>query len=816
MNSKEKTFLKLIDEYKIEIPIMQRDYAQGRQKEKTVRNNFLEAIKTTLEDDKTQKLNLDFVYGVVKEEKEEKILYPLDGQQRLTTLFLLHWYAYIKEQKEKSKLNKFTYEIRKSSRTFCEKLVTSGIENLKDIKETIKQEEKNGQIEEKSTLSQKIKDEKWFLHEWENDPTIIAMLNMLDAINLKFNKIQNLSEKLTEENRIVFQFLEVENTELEDDLYIKMNSRGKELEQFENFKAKLEKYLEKDQDEKSRKSISKEILENYKTKFDYNWTEYFWSKAVEKKKAKTTEKELEKPKDEKSDFDNMFMNFFIAIATNNYALKISNDKIIDKDKEKKKLDRLEKYKNREIVNFEEIKETFEENIKEFLEQFYYTLEYISKSNKEETNDIFSKVINANNIISKVTEKETIEYTDLVQFFALCKYIGKKKEIENAELNEFLYYIRNLSENTETDIRVYIRELKSVNEMVEQLIKNNITIRVYIANKENKIEAFNQIQIQAERQKAEKMLNSEEKEEWIKEIVQIDQNKYLEGQTGFLFDFVENAQREQCECFTKKEYLEKYKEYSKKIQEIFSNNEIKKYNKYYFERALLCQGNYLYKVGYNTSFLVDNDRDFSWKSLLKKEKTENSDPKDCMRKLLDKIDCFENIENTEKQLAKIVNNKISELNQNKEESYQIGKWKNYCIKYPKLIELAKENRGYIRFVDDRVDDILILTKRQTSGYNWNFYICVLALTIEEEIEKRNIKDFEIKFNTQYNEEHKRIEIECLPETTAGTDKELVLKIENKEKIRIQYEQEKAKFRIEGEENLYSMGEIASNIFDRLKK
>ena len=32
-----------------------------------------------------------------------------------------------------------------------------------------------------------------------------------------------------------------------------------------------------------------------------------------------------------------------------------------------------------------------------------------------------------------------------------------------------------------------------------------------------------------------MLNSEEKEEWIKEIVQIDQNKYLKGQTGFLFD-----------------------------------------------------------------------------------------------------------------------------------------------------------------------------------------------------------------------------------------------------------------------------------------
>jgi hypothetical protein len=36
-------------------------------------------------------LNLDFIYGSMESHRPSDFL-PLDGQQRLTTLFLLHWY----------------------------------------------------------------------------------------------------------------------------------------------------------------------------------------------------------------------------------------------------------------------------------------------------------------------------------------------------------------------------------------------------------------------------------------------------------------------------------------------------------------------------------------------------------------------------------------------------------------------------------------------------------------------------------------------------------------------------------------------------
>jgi uncharacterized protein with ParB-like and HNH nuclease domain len=72
---------------RIEIPLIQRDYAQGR------RNRRVDDIRSTFLEDLHQALNggrpigLDFVYGEVNDGTFE----PLDGQQRLTTLFLLHW-----------------------------------------------------------------------------------------------------------------------------------------------------------------------------------------------------------------------------------------------------------------------------------------------------------------------------------------------------------------------------------------------------------------------------------------------------------------------------------------------------------------------------------------------------------------------------------------------------------------------------------------------------------------------------------------------------------------------------------------------------
>ena len=75
---------------KIVIPIIQRDYAQGRKSAKSIREKFLQALKKAVEN---QNITLDFVYGDIK----DGIFIPLDGQQRLTTLYLIHWYAARKE-----------------------------------------------------------------------------------------------------------------------------------------------------------------------------------------------------------------------------------------------------------------------------------------------------------------------------------------------------------------------------------------------------------------------------------------------------------------------------------------------------------------------------------------------------------------------------------------------------------------------------------------------------------------------------------------------------------------------------------------------
>ena len=90
-----KTFRQLLDEEKsIIIPKVQRDYAYGRQEEKVqdVLDGMLTSIIEAVRDDSNN--ILDFVYGGTYVHKSDKKagLIPLDGQQRLTTLFLLHFY----------------------------------------------------------------------------------------------------------------------------------------------------------------------------------------------------------------------------------------------------------------------------------------------------------------------------------------------------------------------------------------------------------------------------------------------------------------------------------------------------------------------------------------------------------------------------------------------------------------------------------------------------------------------------------------------------------------------------------------------------
>jgi hypothetical protein len=231
---------------KIEIPIIQRDYAQGRRNDEVnrIRERFLDALLHAIVE--KENIKLDFVYGDIC---SEGILTPLDGQQRLTTLFLLHWYIAKKESIDVAEykfLNYFSYATRFSSRDFCQELV----KYLPDFND--------------EELSVTIKDQSWYPYEWKNDSTIQSMLVMIDAIHQKFNSQQGLWESLITNKAISFYFLPLSEMGLTDDLYIKMNSRGKPLTPFEHFKAEFEEIV---------KPISENISKEINRKFDIDWTD---------------------------------------------------------------------------------------------------------------------------------------------------------------------------------------------------------------------------------------------------------------------------------------------------------------------------------------------------------------------------------------------------------------------------------------------------------------------------------------------------------------------------------------------------------------
>ena len=92
------TLYKLLDKKRVVVPIIQRDYAQGRSNDdvRQIREPFLKKLFEVL-DSKEGKQELDFIYGSLERPKDisfKNVNYenfvPLDGQQRLTTLFLLH------------------------------------------------------------------------------------------------------------------------------------------------------------------------------------------------------------------------------------------------------------------------------------------------------------------------------------------------------------------------------------------------------------------------------------------------------------------------------------------------------------------------------------------------------------------------------------------------------------------------------------------------------------------------------------------------------------------------------------------------------
>ncbi len=661
------TFYKLVSDknYTIEIPIIQRDYAQGRESAGEIRHQFLLALKEYLEGDKP--IELDFIYGSIIENGETNLLTPLDGQQRLTTLFLLHWYLAIKENRLPELREvllfgnkaKFSYETRVTSRDFCNALISNDVE-LTDGSQY---------------LSEIIKDSSWFFLSWQNDPTIKSMLVVIDEIHQIFSKTEGLYDKLIDADNptICFQFIELENFGLTDSLYVKMNSRGKELTEFENFKAKFEQYIEKLDVENET-----EFKTEFSQKIDTDWTDLFWNY-----RDKLT-----------NIFDSQLMNFIRALAINNYTLKHPYSLSINR------------YINTISGRFKSVSFDQYELDSNCLQDIIQTLDYLKNgSDKIKTFLNDKKVVDESLLFNKVLQN-SLTFTDRILFFSYYKYLINNNGNVNG-LFDWMRIVRNLAVNTRNEIEPFIFGIKEI----EKLLHSSNDILNFFSNPDSEIDGFPAIQIQEERIKAILLLKSEE---WREAIISFEDHKYFLGQIDFLLKF--SGIKEYYELnkhlnWTDEEnasYFESFVRYGDKAKTMFEDSGLRDFGGYLWQRALLSKGDYTLRKSRNKSFLVGGDeRDISWKRYLR----DDNEKRDYLKLLFDYIEA----ETAKENLERIIENDNCQ------------DWRRYFIKRPEILEVCGDKK-FIRW--ESKTDILLLERTQTNGTHREYYSYALKIALED--------------------------------------------------------------------------------------
>lgn len=649
------SFYELFNEksFSVEIPIIQRDYAQGRPSKNEIIDSFLDTLKKYLVEGKPNR-DLDFVYGTIN----NKIFIPLDGQQRLTTLFLLHWYlAQISNNFKKFQdvfssngNSKFTYKTRSSSKEFCDCLVKY------DLSELIKSKTSN-------KLQKKMTNQKWFCSSWKNDATVVSMLNVIDLIHDKFQEDVTSYDKLTNNNIITFLLLELNDNSLTDHLYIKMNSRGLQLTQFENFKAQLlDSEILMNEIAINSKIIN---LKSYiSQQIDAIWAEFFWKYRNKFSNDDTIDDEM--------------LNFLRAILLNSYAKNSKSDKtVIDNllDKNIKNISFRGLTKNN-VISVESVKDLVLALDLFSNEKFFAWI----KNNERIGENFFLSILNFD-----------IDLKNRVILFAITEFYQSanlQEQLASFEIvEEWLRVIINLVINSDiTKVEHYLSAIASI----KNIISYKDDIHGYLIDESTKIDFFRETQVYEEKIKAHLILKNSE---WKKIIVEAEKHEYFTGQIGFLLHFVDifnyiiNNKEANWSDEQDKEYRTCFISYYDKVKGIFDKDGVNKDLEIDFRRALLSKGNYFLKIkkfpktnkykysmyGNKSTFLYED----TWKCLLRQ--INNSDYSDnnakyfFIKMLLDdpSYDC----KDIKKSFEKII----------KESKDHINDWRIYFIDKPLLFE-----------------------------------------------------------------------------------------------------------------------------------
>ena len=516
MENKKYTLLNFLKEdntslISIEIPIIQRDYAQGRsdKRSKEIRETFLKTLIRAIEE--KVPLELDFVYG----KRDKNKVFLLDGQQRITTLYLLHWYIAQRIRKP-SLLKEVTlgYHVRQYADEFTQKLSDENI--LIDFSSSIP--------------SVAVCDCFWFFEAWKHDPTVSGMLNTLDTIH-ELLKDKEINEErywqLLENGAVTFYWLDLEEHQLTDELYLKMNARGKQLSKFENFKASLVKRINDEQWESEKK-----VEETFSYKMDTTYTDLFWQY-----------------RGDQTVIDNEAMNFFAGMAMIAHALRDKSDH--------KRIEELYHYPL--LVTASDFSVGDFDLITEFLdlyskpEDFYIDTPLWDKDFKADSGKTFFEVF--------VKDNASV-YRQRVFFYALTQLFIKVED--NVKREDFIRVVRNIIENASISVETFAGAIK----LMQELLKGSQDIYSYLSKTAIQSK-FASYQVEQEIDKAKRIVADSQ---WKEAIWEAEDHPMFKGDIGFLLLETENN-------------LDLFKKRYEVAKEMFDENGVKgKYR----ENALLLR------------------------------------------------------------------------------------------------------------------------------------------------------------------------------------------------------------------------------------
>lgn len=664
------TLWKALEQYHIVIPTIQRDYAQGRKNDPKIaqiRKTFLQALVQSLT--KNQELELDFVYGSLN----HKTLELLDGQQRLTTLFLLHCYLVNKNKANineidliKKQLQKFSYQTRTSSKLFISQLV-----------------EKLVEMEWSGKPSIVIENEAWFLAVWRKDPTIISILTMLDELDsllaLKTaDELKKLWVRLSSHSILNFYLLPMNEFSLTDELYIKMNARGVQLTEFENFKAWLQGFLEHKIDISKANAFFQSI--------DTTWTDLIW----------TTSKDWSKS------FDASFIHFFKICLLCEHQKYLWKNKSLDNTNEADIESLVSRLRLNLFISQTEYVDLFSTEVGNTIENLTTLLDFAVAHQKEHK-------------IFEILSKDKPSYEEQANFaitYYFTKYIRNIEQFE--DWNRISGWLVKNAKGYYNSEKLMLSVLEALEQLAiyighESVIGKISTLHQY----QNIIElcsktAFEKSHIEHEIEKAKLILQDPDWKELLKKY---EEHNYFYGRVDFLLDYAKTDDQMIC--------IDKFTYYAEIAAQLLTDEFIKD-KEYRLHRSLLSLGDsvnyYFVKRGRNLSFCSAiynsyRDRAENWRAVFDRNRVSENNKSPQLKILLDMLEGDVSFE----KLNAIRNQKLA----------QIYDWRKYFILDEKIFKYCSD--AQIR--KESEDLIFLLKKSKLSGTHAELRSYVLYHTLQ---------------------------------------------------------------------------------------